>query len=177
MKTTVVEDQIYEAVTKRIKSKCARLRVADCFYIQPEDENDIDVIIAGDLSSDPVIQTNSINVDPEVRSLTELAPPPAPKETTKVDLKTMKAEPDVKPPAKEPREEDKVPPQVYVPEKPTGDFDTQVMAVLQSTTLNPRAAPPEDFFMIYSDASAFIPIFVLYLFVLVIIKTAGALFS
>jgi len=78
-------------------------------------------------------------------------------------------------PVKQPREEDKVPPKVEFPEKT--DFDSQVMATLQATTLNPRAAPPEDFFLAYSDSAIFIPIFVLYLFVTVILRTGGAIFD
>ena len=159
-----------------VKSECAKLRLGDALYIQPAEENDIDVLVMHSWTNETIFQENNINFDPELKSITELASPEPAKEPAKVELKSMKAVPEVIPPGS-PREEDKVPPQVFVQEKPSGDFDSQVMAALQATSLNPRAAPPDEFFIAYSDANICIPIFVLYLFVIVIIKTAGAIFQ
>ena len=128
------------------------------------------------MDTEIVIKANSVNIEPEMKSLAQLAPPEPVKEPVKIALQTMEAKPEIVPP-KGLKEEskDKVQPQVETSTK--ADFDSKVMTALQGTSLNPRAAAPDDFFLAYSDSAICLPIFVLYLLVIVITKTACAIFN
>ena len=157
-------------------------RIENSLYIQPEDESDMDTLVMLNSSTSPLMQDLKVDVDMESLTITEIlsqkskeekpqgvAPVPemedAAKAKTKAKAKAKAGD----------GEEEKEVPHAVEPEK--GDFDSQVMKALQDTPWNARAKAPDDFFLAYSDTTICIPVFLLYLFIIVITKTMGALFS
>eukprot|EP00826_Nyctotherus_ovalis_P018054 TRINITY_DN1536_c0_g1_i7.p1 TRINITY_DN1536_c0_g1~~TRINITY_DN1536_c0_g1_i7.p1 ORF type:complete len:169 (+),score=70.78 TRINITY_DN1536_c0_g1_i7:179-685(+) len=153
-----MEYRIIDIVKKRTKSEFEKIRIGECFYVQPKDENEIDSLITSDLVDDEYLQKNNITVEPEVKSIAELDTR-SPKRSSTIMAK--------KQPLKVETEET----------EDLKGFDQQVMAALQGTSLNARAQPPDEFFVTYSDPSLYFPIFLAYLLVIVLVKTGSALFS
>lgn len=184
------EEKIFNFVTTHFQCRCSTLRIGDSLYVQPDDDSKIDQIIEFNFAKELIFQESNISVDPEMKSIKELAPQPAEvekKAEVGLGLQSLKPAPEIKPPVG-PQEEDKVSPPVVPSQKlaehppihlepESGDFDTRVMKALQDTPLSSRAAAPDDFFLAYSSTTICIPIFILYLLVIVLTKTVGALFN
>ena len=148
------------------------LKVDDNLYIQPDD---IDVVpTLADLASDITLKENEVNVDLEPKSITEFNPQKKP--APKMEIGDLQPAPKPEAPAKVKEEDKAVAAAEYKQEKTTGDFDTQVMAALQNTHPKNRSKAPEEFFLAYSDSTICIPVFLFYLFIIVLTKTVGAIF-
>ena len=147
------------------------LKVDDILYIQPDD---LDVVFTlTDLTTNKILQENGVNIELEAKSITELNPQKKP--APKMEAGNLQPAPKPELPAKA-NEEEKAVAVEYKQEKVAGDFDAQVMTTLQNTHPKNRSKAPEEFFLAYSDSTICIPVFLLYLFIIVLTKTVGAIF-
>ena len=60
-------------------------------------------------------------------------------------------------------------------EKDPGDFDNQIVDCLDGIQMEQRQEPPKEFFTTYSDLKVCFPMFLLYLFIILVVKASFAI--
>ena len=167
-----IEEHIIKLAEARTKGNYKSLKLNDILYIQP---NEIDLVDSlTDLGADKTVMDAKVNMELESKTIDELNPQKKP--APKMDIASLNPEPKPEAPAKV-KEEDKAISVEYKHERATGDLDAQVMSALQNTHPKNRAKAPEEFFIGYSDSNVCIPVFLVYLFIIVLMKTYGSIFS
>ena len=166
VKTALVEEEITKIIKGMMKSGCEHAKVGDVLYLQPVDDNDMDSVVEKNVGQDSYFAKNDIKVAFETKTIAELAPQHKKAGVAKQELK----EPEMKQKASlaEMHEEGK---------DKAEDFDTQVMKAINETGFKARAKAPDEFFNVSTEPTIYVPIFLLYLFIIVITKTVGAIFS
>jgi hypothetical protein len=203
--TQADEELVARFYEDKCKSKCERLRIDKLLYLEPKDLADIDNMLEHD--SDKFIQDKGLHVEGCAQSLAELKPKDPPlhpakpakpfesahgKQSEPTAAKAFSAASGVsaapaKPKEKEiekvrevskEKEEYKESTHESKDDKDDGqDLERTVLKTLQSTSFNPRAEAPEEFFLFYSDTMAWVPLFLLYLLILILVNVISPLFS
>ena len=167
-----IEKKIMTLLEKKTNSELSKLRIDNCLYVQPKDMSEIEDLIASDLIEHEYLKSNNINLEGEPKSIEQLE-----QENQKEPAKSLKykATADLdKDPTK--KEETKNTEDVKGSEDEVKKSEEQVTGP-QGTALDAKAKPPKDFFLTYTDPSLYFPIFLVYLFVIIIIKVSDPFFS
>ena len=153
--TQELEDSVFNLVTSETKCKCTRLRIKDRLFIEPEDDDLIEKLMNSGLSTSELCVKHDLKIAYDAN-----------------DIKCFKKQYSY-PFAEEKEVEEK---KVEMEEEGEETFDSKVMRALQETPFSARAAAPKEFFIGYGNCKTCLPIFVLYLFVVLLTKTAINLF-
>ncbi len=134
-----MEDRLFRIVTALVTCPCKKLRLGTNLYIEPDDEEEIEKVVAFDFDKNEFCAGNSIVVKYERASLAELR-------AQYSDIKPV-SENDA------------------VSEQPAATFEDQVMQTLQGTSVAAKAEPPEEFFTFYMNPKIVLPVLLLFLVV------------
>ncbi len=161
-----LEAELYSAIQGLIKC-AAKLRIKDRLYVEPSDAEELDNIITSQkLQQLDAVLKNHLDIEFENDPISVLqkkqegtaAPSPV------HDNSAGKADETVS-------HND-----IGVDIKPEESCETRVMRILQETSLNARAEPPKDFFMVYTRSRTCLPMFVLFITVALIVQIGTSIF-
>lgn len=148
MKTEKLRNSICDLLRRKLGVKLERHAEGEDFYLQPEDSAAVDTFFDKDVSAEKLFRANSVTVVRELRTVAQLV---------QADDKLEKTS----------RED----------EKEASEFDKQLLDCLQTVRMVAREEPPREFFTPYSNPKLCIPIFLLYLFLILVVRTGGDLYN
>ena len=155
----MIEDKVYKLVISKVKSNCRKLLHDEALYIQPENDEDIDLVLRSCIQDTLLFQENDLDLEYEVGSIDDLFP----ELRKKALIEKSEVGKEMQSTLQNIAEENKI--------------DSKTLSALKLTSLKPRVEPPDEFFMLYIDLFTSLPIFLGYLLMIVLMKTWSALFE
>eukprot|EP00829_Urostomides_striatus_P002040 TRINITY_DN1219_c0_g2_i4.p1 TRINITY_DN1219_c0_g2~~TRINITY_DN1219_c0_g2_i4.p1 ORF type:complete len:199 (+),score=36.16 TRINITY_DN1219_c0_g2_i4:130-726(+) len=186
VKEQEIQDKLVDFFRGHLKPGFKTDLIDDKFYIEPEDADEIDTLMDLNLNQDAFFATKGLLVEFKQESINVI------KSGNNQDVKEplLEQHEEVEssiymPPKKIEKKEvvaqnepiTQVAPEAPVHHAEGKNTEDDIMGALQSTPFSARKEAPEEFFTMYSDSMIVVPLFLLYLFIIVLTQTIGSLFS